>query len=231
MGKFPHNQRRSFLKTRLGGFVAKLGIAPEKLNKAMSRLLGAERSSISSVKDSEPAYDEQDCQEFHALGKDRFACFTEEHVKPEKRKKAIGHIEKLFEQMSQVQDEIDNAIQSETHLEREIFDSMNKVKKGDEMNLDVKTKKIVQKLQALGEKYGKGSPPEYTIQSHHQLSCKTSDGMTREITVVVREEDISIFFRPNPPQWFEGNHQVEDVLRELERLLESPNGSTKKVVS
>ena len=229
MGKIPQNQKHSVLKTRWGGFMAKLGIAPKKFNKAMSPILGAERSSLTSVKDAEPVYDEQDGQESHASGKDRL--FPEEHVKPEKRKKAIGHIEKLLDQMSQVQNEIDNALQTETHLEREISDSMNKVKKGNEMNLEVKTKKIVQKLQALGKKYGNGSPPDYTIQSHHQLSYKTSDGTTREITVVVREEDISIFLRPNLPEWFEGDSRVEDALKELEKLLEKPNGSKEKVLS
>jgi hypothetical protein len=209
--------------------MAKLGIAPGKFNKAMSPILGAERLSLTSVKDAEPAYDEQDGQEFHTSGKDRL--FPEEHVKPKKRKKAIGHIEKLLGQISEVQGEIDNALQTETHLEQEISDSMNKVTKGNEMNLEAKTKKIVQKLQALGKKYGYGSPPDYTIQSHHQLSCKTPDGTTREITVVVREEDISIFLRPNPPEWFEGDSRVEDALKELERLLESPNGSKEKVVS
>jgi len=89
--------------------------------------------------------------------------------------------------------------------------------------MDVKTKKIVQKLQALGEKYGDGSPSNYRIESHHQFSCKLADGTTREITIVVREEDISIFFRPNPPQWFEGNVKVDDVLKEIERLLKNPN--------
>jgi hypothetical protein len=100
---------------------------------------------------------------------------------------------------------------------------MDKDMKGSEENLDAKTIKILRKLQALGKKYGCGDPPEYTIQSHHQFRCKFADGTTREITVVVREEDISIFFRPNPPQWFEGNVKIEDVLNEVERLLESPN--------
>ena len=43
-------------------------------------------------------------------------------VEPEKQKKAIGHIEKLLEQIAQLQDEIENSLQVEKCLEREIFD-------------------------------------------------------------------------------------------------------------
>ena len=100
---------------------------------------------------------------------------------------------------------------------------MNKVTKAREMNFEVKTKKILEKLQVLGRKNGCGSPPEYTIQSHHQFICKTPDGTTREITIVVREEDIGIFLRGSSPQWFEGNIKIEDALSEIERLLENPH--------
>jgi hypothetical protein len=92
-----------------------------------------------------------------------------------------------------------------------------------EMSIDVKTKEIVQKLQQLGEKYGRGSPPEYTIQSHYQFGCKIADGTTKDIVVVVREQDISVFCRPNPPKWFEGNNPVDDALKEVERLLQHSN--------
>ena len=99
--------------------------------------------------------------------------------------------------------------------------SVNKAEK----NIDVKTSKIVQKLQELGKKYACDCPSDYAIQSHHQFKCKMSDGTIRDIVVVVREEDISVFCRPNLPQWFEGNSRVEDALKEVEKLLESPNGS------
>ena len=92
-----------------------------------------------------------------------------------------------------------------------------------EMDMDMRTAKIVQKLQGLGKKYGRGSPPDFTIESHHRFNCHMTDGTTREITIVVRDEDISIFFRPNPPQWFEGNVKIEDVLHEIEKLLDRPN--------
>ena len=91
------------------------------------------------------------------------------------------------------------------------------------MNMDVKTRKIVQKLLELGKKYGNGSPSNYRIESHHRLSCTLADGTNREITVVIREEDISIFFRPNPPQWYEGDVKLDDVLKEIERSFDSPN--------
>jgi hypothetical protein len=91
------------------------------------------------------------------------------------------------------------------------------------MNMDVITKKIVQKLQVLGKKYGCGFTPGYRIESHHRFSCKFADGTTKEIIVVLREEDVSVFSRPNPPQWFEGSFNVEDVLKEIERLLQSSN--------
>jgi hypothetical protein len=58
-----------------------------------------------------------------------------------------------------------------------------------------------------------------------------ADGTTRDIVVVVREEDISVFCRPNLPQWYEGNNQVGDALKEVERLLESPNGSSREALS
>ena len=95
--------------------------------------------------------------------------------------------------------------------------------KENKMNFDVKTKKIVQQLQWFGKKYGCGSPAKNTIESHHQFRCTMADGTTRDIVIVIREEDTSVFCRPNPPQWFEGNHQVEDALKEIKRLLESPN--------
>jgi len=95
--------------------------------------------------------------------------------------------------------------------------------RGSEMNLDMKTKKVVQGLQELGRKYGCGSPPEYTIEAHYQFSCKIADGTNMDIIVVIREGDISVFYRPNPPEWFDGNNQIEDALKEVERLLKSPN--------
>lgn len=91
------------------------------------------------------------------------------------------------------------------------------------MDMDVKTKEIVQKLEGLGQRYGCGSPPEYIIESHYQFRCKIADGTIMDIIVVVREGDISVFYRPNRPEWFEGNDQVEDALKEIERLLTSPN--------
>lgn len=93
-----------------------------------------------------------------------------------------------------------------------------------ESHMGMTTQKIVQKLQELGKKYGCGSPTdEYIIESRFQFNCKMADGTLRDITVVVREEDVSVFCRPNPPQWFEGNSRVEDALKEVERLLRNSN--------
>jgi hypothetical protein len=51
-----------------------------------------------------------------------------------------------------------------------------------------------------------------------------TDGTIRDITVVVREEDVSVSCHPNPTEWFEENNRVEDALKEVERLLENSNG-------
>jgi hypothetical protein len=93
-----------------------------------------------------------------------------------------------------------------------------------ESRMGMKTQKIVEKLEELGKKYGCGSPTdEYIVESRVQLDCKLADGTIRDITVVLREEYVSVFCRPNPPQWFEGNSRVEDALKEVERLLQNPN--------
>ena len=223
MDKTPRDKKCSFLKTKLGGFAVKLSEGSQKLNQVMSRLVETERSVIQSVMGAEPAHQKQNRQEFEGANKGRFARFPEDHVKQEKRKKAIGHIEKLLDQISELRDEIDNDRQIQENLEREIFDSTNKVTNASEMTLDVKMKKIVQTLEALGKKYGCGSPAEYSIQSHHQFSCKTPEGTTRDIAVVVCEEDVSVCCCPNQPQWFEGNSRVEDSLKEVERYLQNPN--------
>ena len=253
MDKTGRDKTHSLLKTKLGGFAVKWSEGKQKLNKAVSRIVEAERSAIRSVMGPEPAQEEQTGQDFDGLGKDRLAGFPEGHVKHAKRKKGIRHIEKLLDQISEFRDEIDNGHQIQNHLEREIIDSVSANKapcrsapqrkrteehlkgkshrscrvktdmKESEMNFDVKTKKILQKLLLLGKKYECGSPANNTIESHHQFSFKMADGTTREIVVVLREEDIGVFCRPNPPQWFEGNHQVEDALKEIQGLLESPN--------
>lgn len=347
MGRTPQNKKRSFFKTRLGKYAAKLGNEPEKFNKAMSHVAGAEQSAIRSVIGSRLAHSEKNSKRFKDLGKDDYACVPKEHVKQEKQEKAIGHIKKLFEQINELQDEIDNNLQTEIHLEREIFDSVaineeshhtpqrkhvkkhhkqqpdelpvinkaahiskersqrktekddspyvnnKKVRKklclqckkkkaknefhkdrstkdglarwckeckadaakkyrkkptdteqGASRNLKeksqptcsmetpmdttktntlVKTEKILKELQKLGMKYGCGSDPEYTIESHYQFICKMADRTIKDITVVVREKDVSVFCRPNLPGWFEGNNQADDALKEVERLLHNPN--------
>lgn len=91
------------------------------------------------------------------------------------------------------------------------------------MDMDEKAKKILEKLQGLGREYGGGNPPEYTIEAHYQFRCKKADGTDMDIVIVIREGDISVFFRPNPPEWFEGNHQIEDALQKIDRLFQNPN--------
>ena len=142
-----------------------------------------------------------------------------------------------------LQDEIDNDLHTQRHPDGEILgsgaseqgSSRTPEEKSQrsysrempvdktENDMDVKTKRIVQKLLLLGKQYGRGSNTNNTIESHHRFSCRTVDGATRDIVVVLREQDISVFCRPNPPQRFEGNHQVDDALKEVERLLKNSN--------
>ncbi|MFC1636702.1 hypothetical protein ACFL5Z_17885, partial [Planctomycetota bacterium] len=116
------HKKRSFLKTTLGGFALKFGRRPQKLNKAVTRRVETERSAIRSIVGAESMHDEQNRQEFEGMGRDCFAHVPEDHVEQEKRKKAIGHIDKLIEQISRLQDEIDNDLQTQIRLEQEIID-------------------------------------------------------------------------------------------------------------
>jgi hypothetical protein len=120
MGKSSKNEKRSFLKISLSGFAARLRKGPQKSNEAMSPIVEAGRSVIQSIAGAQSAYQEQESKKSEGLDKDRYAPVPEEHVKPEKRKKAIGHIEKLLKQISQLQNEIENGLKTEIHLEQEI---------------------------------------------------------------------------------------------------------------
>jgi hypothetical protein len=142
-----------------------------------------------------------------------------------------------------LQDEMDNDLHTQRHPDKEIRGSValeqgssgtprekSQQSHSKEMpvhktedNMDMKTKRIVQKLLLLGKQYGSSANGNNTIESHHQFSCRMADGTTRDIVVVLREQDISVFCRPNPPQRFEGNHQVDDALKEVERLLKNSN--------
>lgn len=86
----------------------------------MSPILEAGAPGTWSVIGARSVHDEQNHQGCKGLGKDHFAPVTEDHAKQEKWKKAIRHIETLLEQIRQLQDEIENTLQTEVSLEREI---------------------------------------------------------------------------------------------------------------
>jgi hypothetical protein len=120
MGKASQNEKRSFLKTRWGGFAARLWKGPQKSNNAMPPIAEADESVIQSVVAAPSACHAQKSKESEGFGKDRLARVPEEHAEQEKQKKAIGHIEKLLKQISQLQNEIENGLKTEIRLEQEI---------------------------------------------------------------------------------------------------------------
>lgn len=122
--KTAQHKKGSFLKTRLGGFTRKLGKRPQKLKKAILGTGKADRSATQSAISAKSAPSQQNRHGFGSLGKDRFSGVPEKHVKKEKQEKAIRHVEKLLEQIKQLQDEIDNSLQTEVCLEDEIINLM-----------------------------------------------------------------------------------------------------------
>ena len=88
----------------------------------MSPIVVAEQSAIQTVVGSQSAHQEEKIEEPEGLGKTRYACAPGGHVKQEERKNAIGHIEKLLEQITQLQNEIENYLKTERCLEQENYD-------------------------------------------------------------------------------------------------------------
>jgi hypothetical protein len=73
-----------------------------------------------SVIDAKSAHREQNRQGFRALEKGRFAGVPDERGKQKGRKTAIGQLEKLHEQITQLQQEIANSRRTEVRLEKQI---------------------------------------------------------------------------------------------------------------
>jgi len=120
MGKDSQNEKRSFLKTRLDGFVARLRKGSHKSNNATSVITETEESVVQSVVAAPLTHHGQKCKESIGLGRDLLTYDPKDHIEPVKPEKAISHIEKLTERISQLQIDIDNALNTHTSLEKEI---------------------------------------------------------------------------------------------------------------
>ncbi|MEJ2705898.1 MAG: hypothetical protein P8Z79_25950 [Sedimentisphaerales bacterium] len=122
MGKSSQEEKNSLLGTRLGRFAGRLLKGPQKSNETIPPTVEPEPSVTESVGPAEPVHHEQKSEESNGLRKDRLSCVAEEHIKPEKQKKAITHIEKLLEQIAQLQNEIDTGLQTAISVEQGLFD-------------------------------------------------------------------------------------------------------------
>ena len=148
MGKSTQRDKNSFLGSRLGRFAQRLMKRPQKSNKAISPVVESEPSVMQPVVGVQPVYQEQKKEECDGLDEDRLSCVPEEHVEPEKQKKAIRHIEKLLEQIAQCQNEIDTGLQTEICLEQEIFDLLTTNEQSSHQTLQRKRVKEHRKQQA-----------------------------------------------------------------------------------
>ena len=122
MGKTAQKKKRSFWKTALGEFAEKFGKGSQNPDEDMSPILEVGEPGTWSVIGARSAHNKQNRQGNKGLEEDHSAPVHEDHVEPEKREKAIGHIETLLEQISRLQDDIDNSLQAGKCLEQEIID-------------------------------------------------------------------------------------------------------------
>ena len=122
MGKTAQKKKRSLFKTILGEFGFQLGNGPQKLTEANSPKVETERSATQAVKDTKSAHPKQGRRGIKGMRDDCFAPDREEHVEPAKRKKAMGHIERLIARISRLQNEIEDGLQTQKRLEQEIID-------------------------------------------------------------------------------------------------------------
>ena len=188
MVKASQDEKRSFLKTRLGGFAARLWKGSQTSNNAMPYIAEAEESVIPSVVVAPSAYHEQKSKESEGVGRDRLARVPQEHVKQEKQKKAIGHIEKLLKQISQLQNEIENDLKTEIRLEQEISNLVapsegsphQTPRRKQEANKSSVTKSPVRKCRARSQKNTKKSNSRRTnnnkVRKKPCLRCKKMKG-------------------------------------------------------
>jgi len=122
MGKTAQKKKRSFWKTALDEFAVKIGKGSQNPSQALPPILEVGAPGTWSVIDARSAPDNENRQGHKGLGKDHVAPVPQDHVEPEKQEKAMEHIETLLGQISQLQDEIEDTLQTEIHLEREIID-------------------------------------------------------------------------------------------------------------
>ena len=188
MGKTAQDEKRSFLKTRLGGFAARLWKGPQKSNHAMPHIAEADESVKPSVVVAPSAYHEQKSKESEGVGRDHLARVPQEHAKQEKQQKAIGHIEKLLEQISQLQNEIENGLKTEICLEQEISNLMvpserspdQTPRRKQEANKLSVTKNPVRKCRERSQKNTKKSNSHRTnnnkVRKKPCLRCKKMKG-------------------------------------------------------
>ena len=103
MGKTAQKKKHSFWKTTLGEFAEKFGKGSQNPDEDMSPILEVGEPGTWSVIGVRSAHNKQNRQGNKGLEEDHSAPVHEDHVEPEKREKAIGHIETLLEQISRYQ--------------------------------------------------------------------------------------------------------------------------------
>ena len=122
MGKSSQEEKNSILGTRLGRFAGRLLRRPQVSNEAISPIAERELSVTEFVRPAAPVYDDQKRKEPKGLRKDRLGCVPQEHIEPERQKKAITHIEKLLKHIAQLQNEIDTGLHTAISVEQGLFD-------------------------------------------------------------------------------------------------------------
>ena len=124
MGKSSQEEKNSVLGTRLGRFAGRLLKRPQKSNESISPIVEPEPFVTEPVGPAAPVYQEPEIEESKGLKKDRLVCVPEEHIEPEKQKKAITHIEELLEQIARLENEIETGLQTALSVEEGLFDML-----------------------------------------------------------------------------------------------------------